>query len=311
MKFPLPALAVMLLGLPCLTQAQSYTPETFAQELTNLERAIDQSMADTLNGLPPAWDVNTGTHSYSISTEPLKTRLRESHSASAHDWIVRMRAHLQSFTVAESRAASNDLAALKSILARPEFKQVAPPNILQRWAQQAQAWIAEWLSRLFAFAAQHPTGSQVLFWTLIVGAVLALGFWLFNLWERADRIPSVPTPLSLEHKLLTWQEWLLAAREAAANGDHRQAIRSAYWAAIARLQHDRALRINLTDTPRERLRFLAQSTRKTTALPATQMEPLTRITTSLERHWYAKMPVNSDDVARTFENVEALGCKAD
>ena len=306
-----PLLALALLLLPCATQAQSYTPESFASELDSLEQSIDESMAATLNSLPPQWYIDAPNRRYTISTGPLKSRLRESHSASAREWITRMRQQVRSFTVPAINSNVDEQAKLKAILARPEFKEVTPPNALQEWWQGVVARIAEWLRRVFAFAAQHPDGSEALFWTLIAATVLALGFWLYRLWERTDRIPSLPSPLPLEHKLLSWQEWLLAARDAAAKGDHRQAIRCGYWSAIARLQQDRALRINLTDTPRERLRLITQSTRRTAPLPATQLEPLTRITNSLERHWYAKLPVNPEDVARTFENLEALGCKAD
>ena len=311
MKSGFAALSILLYCVSAPAQAQPYSPESFAAELDNLERSLDQGAAPVAAGLPEEWEVNTATHSYSIPSDALKTHLRESKLDSARDWIAQTRNHVQSFIITSPQNSARDKEALRAILARPEFKDVAPPNMVQRWMQSLQAWINQWLSRIFQLAAQHPTGSQVLFWTVISAAVLALGFWLYNLFERTDRIPTPHDPPSLEHKLLSWQEWLLAARDAAAKGDHRQAIRNGYWVAIARLQQDRAARINFTDTPRERLRLLAQSSRKVAALPATQLEPLSRITTSLERFWYAKLPVNADDVAQSFENLEALGCKAD
>ncbi len=301
-------LAALLLASACWAQ---YTPQSFSAELDALDRSIDDNMAATSASLPTQWYIDAENHSYAISTEPLKTRLKESHSAAAHQWVARMRQQVQSFNVPQTRSASTDADALKAILARPEFKAVAPPSALELLWQRFIVWLGEWLRRLFEFAAQHPTGSQVLFWTLVAAAVLGLGRWLYIIWERTDQIPSLPEPLPLEHKLLSWQEWLAAAREAAAKGDHPQAIRAAYWSAIARLQQDRALRINLTDTPRERLRLLRKPTRKSAPLPAAQLEPLTGITTNLERFWYAKLPIHADDVTRTFEHLEALGCKAD
>jgi hypothetical protein len=304
-----PLLAAVFLA--SVAWAQPYTPESFAAELDRLDSALDQSMAETSNRLPGEWYVNAERHSYAISTGPLKERLRESHSASAREWIAGMRQQVQSFNTPQIRDGDDDQATLKAVLARPQFKAVGLPSAIELLWRRFMAWLGEWLGRLFAFAAQHPTGSQVLFWTLVAAAVLGLGGWLYAVWERAGRIPSLPASPPLEHKLLSWQEWLLAAREAASKGDHRQAIRSAYWSAVARLQQDGALRINLTDTPRERLRRLAQPGRKSVPLSAAQLDPLTTITTTFERYWYAKLPVHSDDVVRAFENLEALGCKAD
>jgi hypothetical protein len=88
------------------------------------------------------------------------------------------------------------------------------------------------------------------------------------------------------------------ARQAADSGDHRQAIRCAYWAAIAWLQDNRALPANLTHTPRECVRIVKR-------------EPLNSLTTGLERFWYAGQPPGPEDVQESFRQLEALGCKAD
>lgn len=299
---------VVLLAAVCRGQ---YTPESFAAELDSLERSIDESMSGTSARLPSEWYIDAESRSYAIPSGPLKTRLKEAHSAAAHEWVARLRRQVQSYNTPRTRSAASDADSLKAILTRPEFQAVAPPGQLELLWQRFLLWLGGWLQELFAFAAQHPTGTQIVFWILAGAAVLGLGRWLYVIWERTDQIPALPAPPHLEHKLLSWQEWLVAAREAAAKGDHRQAIRAGYWSAIARLQQDRALRINLTDTPRERLRLLRQPTRKAEPLPAAQLEPLTGITQNLERYWYAKLPVGAEDVTRTFEHLEALGCKAD
>ncbi len=105
---------------------------------------------------------------------------------------------------------------------------------------------------------QHPTASKFLFWTVMLGAAATLCAFLIRYWTRADRIPSLPTPSPLQRTLRSWQEWMTDARDASANGDYRQAIRCAYWAGISRLQQDRSIRIDFADTPRERLRLLAE-----------------------------------------------------
>jgi hypothetical protein len=301
-------IAVLLLGPACRAQ---YGPESFAAHLEQLDRAIDENMATAASGLPEYWYIDSDGHSYAISSAPLKARLQESHSASAKEWVAGMRRQVRSFSVPEARNGVGDAAALQAVLARPEFKAVAEATALELFWQRLRTAIAEWLERLFAYALQHPTGTQALFWTLIAAVVLGLGRWLWVIWERTDDIPHVAAAAPLEQQILSWQEWLKAAREASAKGDHRQAVRCGYWSAVARLQQDRALRINLADTPRERLRLLGQATRRSAALPETQLEPLKGITMNLERYWYAKLPVQADDVARTFDQLEALGCKAD
>jgi len=303
--------AFILLSLCWPAAAQSYTPEAFSAELGRLEAAIERDPAGALAGLPSGWDVATETNRYSIPAAALTDQLRRSDLNAARTVISSMRRQIDTFRSSSPQTDARPRTALKAILARPEFKDVAPPNAWQLFVERVRAWILDWLNRIFTYAAQHPTGSQILFWTLIIASIVALGTWLVRLWTTADRIRSLAEPLPPEHKLLSWQEWLTAAREAAAKGDHRQAIRCAYWAGVARLQQDRTIRINFTDTPRERLHLLAQPSRLGSPLPAEQLAPLTSITHSFERCWYAKLPVNAEEVARSFENLEALGCQAD
>jgi hypothetical protein len=151
----------------------------------------------------------------------------------------------------------------------------------------------------------------VLFWTLIGAAVVGLLAFLAKLWMGNDAIPTQPRATSTGNALRAWQEWVQEARAAAARSDYGQAVRCVYWAGVARLVEDRPARIRFTDTPRERLHVLAQPYRNIAPLPAEQLEPLRRITTRLERHWYAKQRASEHDVQQAFEDLEALGCKLD
>jgi hypothetical protein len=222
-----------------------------------------------------------------------------------------MRQHVRSFAVQPTpNNDAREQEVLKTILARKEFQDNARPSEWQLFVNRMNQMIAEWFRRLTAFVEQHPSGSVVLFWTLIVGGVVGLFAWLFRLWTESDRIPSLPAGQRLERSLRPWKEWLLDARRAAEQGDHRQAIRCGYWAGIARLQQDRAVPFNNSITPRERLRALVQPD-SAVALPLEKMDSLKGLTASLERFWYAKLPVTADDVASTFHHLEGLECKPD
>jgi hypothetical protein len=96
----------------------------------------------------------------------------------------------------------------------------------------------------------------------------------------------------------TEEEWLAAAHRAAAEGDWRQAIHNAYWAAITRLQRSGALPEDRTRTPREYLRLFSGR------------EPLAALTSGLERFWYARRIARPEDFRESLNHLETLGCKA-
>ena len=292
-----------------LGMAQRYSAESFAAELERLDAAIGQDAGAAMAGLPQQWEVATETRTYFIPTEPLTQRLGLKEIAGAREWLGQMRGQVESFGGNTSSGDGRGRAALKAILSRPEFADAPPPSAWELFWAGVRQWLSNWLDLIFQYAGQHPTGSQVLFWTLIVAAVVALGAWLVRLWSAEERMWAVPEPAPMEHKLQSWQEWMADARAAAAAGDQRQAVRCAYWAAVARLQVERTVRINFTHTPRERLRVLAQAAHRVEPLPEAQMRPLTAITHTFERCWYANLPANEEDVARCFESTEALGCR--
>ncbi len=303
----IPLLLMVLLMAAWPLSAQTYTQDSFPLELRRWEQLATTDPHAASEQLPSQWTVQTDTHTYSISTQPLRDRLTGPEPQSARLWIEQLRRQTESFRGEATRDDEKDRATLQAILARPEFKKAEEPTAWDRLSGRFRAWLQDWLTRIFAYAAQHPTGSQFLFWTLISGSVVALGAWLLHLFAQTDPLIRLPNAPALQHPLLSWQEWLAEARKAAANGDHDQAIRCAYWAAIARLQLERPMRINFSDTPRERLRFLASPSR----LAAERLQPLTEITRSFERCWYAKLPAGEDDVSRTLRNLETLGCRAD
>jgi hypothetical protein len=106
----------------------------------------------------------------------------------------------------------------------------------------------------------------------------------------------------------TWQEWLRAARQAAKEGNYREAVHCAYWAGIARLEDAGVVPKDRTKTPREYLRLVTEAAPGQLAASSTHREPLTTLTRKLELIWYANRGARPEDYRESLRQLEALGC---
>jgi hypothetical protein len=290
----------------------NYTPASLAKELHRVKKALEAGGdGRALAALPRAWQVGTPDGNFSISSEPLRLLLasptgRQKGAA----WLDHMADYLEGSGPASAGSRAQEHAKLTRILARPEFAGNAPPTRWELFQQRIITWIREMLERIFSFAAQHPSGSKILFWVVVTVAVGVIGTWLLRLWTRANQTLSLTTP-ERDTRARTWEEWLRASRAAADRGDPREAIRLAYWAGVVRLQEVRALPVNTSQTPRENLRLLSQpKPGGALASPAFQ-ESLSGLTSGLERFWYARRLAGHDDFRESLRHLEALGCKVD
>ena len=98
------------------------------------------------------------------------------------------------------------------------------------------------------------------------------------------------------------------AREAAAQSNFREAVHSAYWAGITRLEDSGALPKDRSKTPREYLRLIANPAPHELAQRPVYREPMTELTKRLERTWYANRGAGPDDFKETLRQLEAMGC---
>ncbi|MGH9647818.1 MAG: DUF4129 domain-containing protein [Bryobacteraceae bacterium] len=297
----------------------SYTPASLALELRRVERTLEESGdAQTLATLPLAWQVETPDRRYSISSEPLRVLLARQadpkeqavNGTKAAVWLDHLADYLKDSGTPSPDSRSPARTELMRVLARPEFAGNAPPTRWDLFQQRVLTWIREILDRIFSFAAQHPSGSKILFWVVITGAIGILGNWLLRLWTQANQTMSLTAP-GPARRVRTWEEWLRASRAAADGGDPREAIRLAYWAGIMRLQELRVLPVHTSKTPRENLRFLSEP--RSGAAPASPafQESLSGLTSGLERFWYAGRLAGPEDFRESLRHLEALGCKVD
>ncbi len=299
-------------------EVQVYTVDTFRAELDRLSASLDSETPEAVaQALPPSWDVQTPSKRYAISTSPLRGLLDPPPDEEAPDeerpkparrvemareYLTALRESAAGAAVLRSGNPARERSTLEDVLRREEFRGVGAPN---RWAQfrdRMLGWISRMIDNLLRLVLAHPTSSRILFWCVLVGAVLFLAWWVYRLWARGEALgPLLTKAVHEQPEARSWQAWLRDAQQAATAGDAREAIRCAYWAGVARLQEDRLLPARLSKTPRECLRLVA----------GVQREPLRGLTTALERFWYAGQGAAAADVAESFRHLETLGCKAD
>jgi hypothetical protein len=214
--------------------------------------------------------------------------------------------HLRMEIQGSQTNAANPIAAqqeLDRILAGSEFASVRPPGALDLLRERVSAWLERMLSKLAGSVVRHPIGAEVLFWLLLIAGVATVALWFFRFVSR-DTMSSL-RPESTIITVRTWQEWIRASRQAAHQGDFREAVHSAYWAGIARLEDLGAVPRDRTRTPREYLSLLAEPHSEA---DRSVKEPLGVLTSRLERIWYANRGASSEDFRDSLRQLEALGC---
>ena len=299
-------------------------PQSFAAELQRIGSAIETNKANQARlaalrkDLPSHWEVVTQERRYSISAESLNALLLDAEKAKdvkiaaarvgeAAAWAFDLAAQVRAYAGAERRGASGAAAALQRILNRKEFGAVKGPSAWDLLKQRVYAWIAEKILGFLRQVGRYPMGARIFFWTIIVAVVVWLAVVLFRYWTRKARLDELEAPDSVAY-LRTWQEWIQASREAAARGDYREAVHSAYWAGISFLEDREVVRKDRTRTPREYMRLVSNSTQLVATGRKTR-EALSALTVTLEQVWYGRKPASNEDFANALQSVEALGCQ--
>lgn len=291
----------------------TYDAPSFAVELRRLAAVLEKKpsaneMAALRDTLPRRWIVSTPERAYSISSEPLRNQLTVLSSPKAQLWVEHLAAEIESFSAAPVASSPKARSALDRILAGSEFAAVRPPGAWELFRQRIAAWLERMFLRLFSLIGRHPIGGTILYWLIIVGAVACIALWLFRFLAGRDRMDALPPSASIIASR-TWQEWIRAAREAANRGDFREAVHSAYWAGIVRLEDAGVVPKDRTKTPREYLRLVAEPLPGELASRPSHREPLVALTSRLERIWYANRAAGPEDFRESLRQLEALGCQ--
>ncbi len=294
----------------------------FAAELQRIGSAIAKEKTN-VNGLgslrknlPPDWEISTSERGYLVSAEPLRALLgnaeREKNvekaaakAKEAADWAFDLANQVNAYAGARSTLRAR--AELDRILSRREFGSVQGPTRWDLLRQRINRWIEKLILRFFERMGRHPVSARILLWSMVVATVIWLAVTLFRYWTRRAALEELQAPDSMAF-VRTWQEWIHAAREAAAQGDFREAIHSTYWAGISYLEDSEVVRKDRARTPREYVRLVSNSTPFAVSRRGTR-EALSALTLALEQVWYGRQAASSEDFANAMQQVEALGCQ--
>src|SRR5208282_4506332 len=297
---------------------------SFAAELRRIGIAIEKEKANPpglavlRKNLPSDWEITAGDHRYKVSAEPLSGLLRAAENeknakeigdkaGEAAEWAFDLANQSKAYAGAQADSDGRARPALERILSRREFGKVRPPTNWDLFRQRVIREIESFLVRILESIGRYPIGATVLFWLLIAAVVVWLAVVLFRYWTRRAALEELQAPESIAY-IRTWQEWIQAAREAAARGDFREAVHSAYWAGISYLEDNQVVRKDRTRTPREHMRVVANTTQLAASGRKTR-EALSALTVVLEQVWYGRRPASNQDFARALQSVEALGCQ--
>ncbi len=290
----------------------AYSMPAFTAELQRLSDLLDSNpspkdIATLRDSLPKQWMLSTTERTYSVSTDILDKELAAGANNEAKVWVDHLLAEVQSYSDPHSGSLDDPRGELKKILSGSEFAGVRPPTSWDLLRERIANWISRLLGRIFGGLERYPIGGQILFWVVVVGCVGFIAMWLFRFMVSRDRMNSLP-PGEIVASTRTWQEWVRAAREAANRNDFREAVHSAYWAGITRLEDNGVLPKDRTKTPREYLRLVSEPSPHELAPRPIYREPLTELTKRLERIWYANRGASPEDFRDTLRQLEALGC---
>ena len=293
------------------SSSNTYDMAAFLGELERISAILAEKrgapgIAELRDSLPNSWTVTTPQHTYSVPTQTLRNFLTDLDLPKARAWVELLAAETTTFTAAQP-APANARAELDRILARREFGAVHPPSAWELLRERVAAWVQRLLMRIFGGLKSYPTGGKILFWFVVIGGVLWIAVWLLQSWARHDRMQALETGEPM-FTVRTWQEWLRSAREASARGNFRQAVHATYWAGIVRLQDVGIVPRDGTKTPREYLRVASNPAPGELAGRSSVSEPLSALTSRLERTWYADRGATLEDFEDSLRQLEALGC---
>jgi len=324
---PGPTSALRAQGMqPVAAAAQSgvYDSASFAAETRRLGSAIEKSNGDAKEieaiqkALPPSWKIDTPEAHYEFPSEPLRELLecnkcdaaaRKTRFAQAKSWTDAIALQLEGYAAHGGFSAPDARATLDQILQRREFAAVRPPSKWDLLRERIGAWLLRMFNRLFEGIERHPLGAKMLFWLILFAVVGWLAMMLVRFWlsrARMDELRSVGEVAFAR----SWQEWIRAAREAAARGDFREAVHSVYWAGITSLEAAGTISRDRTRTPREHLQLVAEAAEVALAEAQTskQRDSLAALTALFERVWYGRDQANARDFESSLQQAEGLGC---
>jgi Domain of unknown function (DUF4129) len=197
-----------------------------------------------------------------------------------------------------SRAAERT--ALTAILDRAEFRQ-ADRSLMQRVLETVAIWINRRLAGLAEYSSHRRWLGLLLEWGLAALACLSLAYWFLRQMRRArglqaEKASRAENTLAMRN----WEHLRQEAEQAAQQYRWRDAVRSYYWATIARFESRGQWPADQARTPREYLRLILSGHPK--------HDDLSLLTRRFEACWYGSetaTQLDCDTARQIFERLVA------
>jgi uncharacterized protein DUF4129 len=203
---------------------------------------------------------------------------------------------------ANSTAASRvaERTALTAILDRAEFSH-ADPSLTQRVLEAVAIWINRRLAGLAEYSSHRRWLGLLLEWGLVALACLALAYWFLRQMRRARGLEAEKVSRAENTPAMrNWERLRQEAEQAAQQQRWRDAVRSYYWATIARFESRGQLPADQARTPREYLRLILSGHPK--------HDDLNLLTRRFETCWYGSdtaTQLDCDAARQLFERLVA------
>jgi hypothetical protein len=312
-------LVAILLALPLSAlNLREYQAELdhWSEQVARLEKNPGQA-ASLRRMLPSSWTIEEAGQRWESPTAWLNDALEkiEADNSAAAIQVAKMQAHLEALRGAadslEARAPDDRASRgkLNQILARSEYH----PH--ESWFESLKRKVDEWLEKAYRplrkaldwlFRRLHlpkmPDVSPPFLRILVAALLLGLLYLLSRRYLfRPERAATPVIPEAVMKSRRAWLDFSSRAAQAEQAGDHREAIRLAYWAGIYRLEELGVWRAEITRTHREYLRLIPRD--------AAQREPLAAITRTFELSWYGGQPASADEFHNVANQLEMMGCQ--
>jgi hypothetical protein len=227
---------------------------------------------------------------------------------------------------------------IEEVIRRPEFAWRAPrpkrpesegrfagwARSMLRMARRAVVWLYEQIRRWFPSRAPNVDERSpwierppIEFWIALAAILLAgtaVAFYLRRGARRARQpIPTTPaaaavdlTDESVTADQLPEDSWLQMARDLAAQGDYRLALRALYLAGLNYLGNRKLIDICRWKTGLDYRRELERRMRQNSAIHAEMAPAFMRNVAIFERGWYGRHPVERGDVEALTLGIEEM-----
>ena len=255
--------------------------------------------------LPDSWSVAVQEQRFSVSTRPLGAaidRVIRDRSAAARsareisDQVGRLLEDARAMSQTSARDYSSHRAKLDQILKRREFRFVHEGADSETFWDQLMDRLWQWVAGLLDRAGHHSKVTNFLRWGIVILLGLILLAWLAHtLTHVSYQRPPAP---AAHVRAAPARDWVQEARNAAARGEFREAIRLIYGAAVLALGEAGAWQVDRSRTHREYVRLLPDNSACRPHLIA--------LTDCFERVWYGRAQASAGDYEAALAELESL-----